>query len=34
MAAPLNFENGKVIFTHTLLGMWLPIDAGIKINLG
>ena len=26
------FENGSVISSHTLLGMWLLIHAGIKVN--
>ena len=30
--APLKFGNGIVISTHTLLGMWLLIDARIKVN--
>ena len=25
------FGNGYVILSHTLLGMWLPIQAGIKV---
>ena len=26
------FRNGKVISSHTLLGVWLLTHAGIKIN--
>ena len=31
-ATPLKFENGWIILSHTLLGMWLAIQAGIKVN--
>ena len=31
-AEPLKFENGWVISSHALLGMWLLIRVGIKIN--
>ena len=27
-----SFGNGRVIASHILLGMWLPIHAGIKVN--
>ena len=30
--APLKFGNGKVISSHTLLGMWLFIRVRIKLN--
>ena len=30
---PLKFGNGYVIPSHTLLGMWLLINAGIKVNM-
>ena len=29
--ATLRFENGYVILSHTLLGMWLLIHAAIKV---
>ena len=29
---PLKFENGWVIFSHTILGMWLVTPSGIKVN--
>ena len=29
---PLKFRNGQVISSHTLLGVWLLIHAGIKVN--
>ena len=29
---PLKFRNGYVISSHTLLGMWLLIHAGIKVT--
>ena len=32
MVAPLKFGNGYVISSHPLLGMWLFIHAGIKVN--
>ena len=28
----LKFGHGKVILSHTLLGMWLVIHAEIKVN--
>ena len=28
----LKFENENIISSHTLLGKWLPIHAGIKVN--
>ena len=31
--APLKFGNGKVISSHTLLGMWLFIHVRIKLNI-
>ena len=31
-AEPLKFENGWVISSHALLGMWLLIRVGIEIN--
>ena len=31
--APLKFENGWIISSHTFLGMWLLIHFGIKLNL-
>ena len=33
MVAPLKFENVLLISSHTLLGMWLVIHAGIKVNI-
>ena len=30
---PLKFGNGEVISFYTLLGMWLLIHAGLKLNL-
>ena len=32
MVQPLKFRNGWVISSHTLLGMWLLIHAGIKVK--
>ena len=32
MAQPLKFGNGKVISSHTFLGMWLLIHLGIELN--
>ena len=32
-AQPLKFGNGYVGLSHTLLGMWLVIHVGIKVNL-
>ena len=32
MVAPLKFRNGLVISSHTLLGMWLRIHVGLKLN--
>ena len=29
---PLKFGNGYVISSHTALGMWLLVHAGIRIN--
>ena len=31
VAAPLKFENGYVISSHTSLGMWLFIHVGIEV---
>ena len=32
MVQPLKFGNGYVISSHSLLGMWLFIQAGIKVK--
>ena len=32
MVQPLEFGNGYVISSHTLLCMWLFIHAGVKVN--
>ena len=29
---PFKFVNGQVISTHTFLGMWLLIDAGLILD--
>ena len=34
MVAPLKLRNALVISSHTLLDMWLLIEAGIKVKLG
>ena len=31
-AGPLKVENGWIILSHTLLGTWLLVHAGIKVN--
>ena len=31
-AGPLKDENGWIILSHTLLGTWLLVHAGIKVN--
>ena len=31
-AGPLKVENGWIILSHTLLGTWLLVHAGIQVN--
>ena len=32
MVQVLKFVSGKMISSHTLLGLWLSIHAGFKVN--